>query len=206
MPQKSKTQNKVYIIAAAVIALSLVLCSVTDYFMACGKVRNEVLRLHIIANSDSEIDQSVKLTVRDELLKSGNEIFTGDITAKEAENKLREYLSFMEDTANKVLKEKGLTYTSNADIVYEFFSTREYDGFTLPAGKYTALKIVLGEGEGKNWWCVMFPPLCLPAASENDIYTVFSDEEIKVVSPEKGYRVRFKIAEIVESIMEKIRH
>ncbi|MCH5197465.1 MAG: stage II sporulation protein R [Oscillospiraceae bacterium] len=208
MLEKNKLENKIYIIASAVIAISLVLCSSLDWFASCRQVRNDVLRLHIIANSDSQADQAVKLMVRDELLKSGNEIFSGDITASEAQSRLSGYLSAMEDTANRVLAENGFDYISNAEISYEFFSTREYDGFTLPAGRYTALKIVLGEGEGKNWWCVMFPPLCLPAASEseNDIYSVFSDDEIKVISPAGGYKVRFKIVEIVESVIEKIRH
>lgn len=208
MSTKSKIENNICIIAAAVIALSLILCSLADSFIACAQVRNDVLRLHIIANSDSDADQAVKLMVRDELLKSGNEFFTGEITAGEAAEKLGGYLSNMESTANEVLKKNGLGYTSDAQIVYEFFSTREYDGFTLPAGKYTALKIVLGEGKGKNWWCVMFPPLCLPAASEseNDVYSVFSEDEIKMISPKKGYKVRFKIVEIVERVFEKIRH
>lgn len=208
MQTKSKIESKIYIIAAAIIALSLVLCSAADCFMACAQVRNDVLRLHIIANSDSDIDQAVKLMVRDELLKSGNDIFTGDITAKEAEERLSGYLSSMEETANNVLAENGFSYTSAANIVYEYFPTREYEGFTLPAGRYTALKIVLGSGEGKNWWCVMFPPLCLPAASEseNDIYSVFSEDEIKLISTEKGYKVKFKIVEIVEKVIEKIKH
>jgi len=207
MFKRKFNENRAYVACAFIIVFSLVICSVAQYFAACAEVRSDVLRLHIIANSDSDEDQAVKLAVRDRILTCGEDIFSGDISAAEAEDCLTPYLGKLKNTADEVLAENGFGYSSSAEIVYEYFDTREYDGFTLPAGKYTALKIVLGRGEGKNWWCVMFPPLCLPAAAQtqNDVYAVFSENEIKAVEPEKGYRIRFKLVEIAERLLEKIR-
>ncbi|MBQ7638084.1 MAG: stage II sporulation protein R [Clostridia bacterium] len=204
---KKKTGEKFFFAAAAfVIISSLAVCSVAQYFGACREVRSDVLRLHIIADSNSRADQDVKLAVRDVLLQNGSGVFSGAVTASDAEKAIGERLYEIEDAANGVLEENGFSYKAKASVVYEYFDTREYDGFTLPAGKYTALKVVLGRGEGKNWWCVMFPPLCLPAASENekDVCEVFSDGELRAVEPQNGYKVRFKIVELVEKAFERI--
>lgn len=201
-------RNRTYCGAAALIlTLTLCVCTLADYAAACAGVRQGVLRLHITADSDAPEAQEVKLKVRDALLENGAEIFDGSVTAAEAEEKLEPYLADIEKTADAVLKENGCGYTARAYIVNEYFAAREYDGITLPAGRYTALRVALGTGEGKNWWCVMFPPLCLPAAAQpcDEAFAVFAGEGEHVVKAEKGYKVRFKLVELAERVLEKLR-
>ena len=196
----ARLQRALTCACALILALSLALCAVADYFAACGRVRDRVLRLHVIANSDSDADQRVKLLVRDAVLSGSEGLFDGSVTAADARTALTPHLASLGACAAAVLKENGMDYGARALLTNEYFPTRTYGDVTLPAGRYTALKLVLGEGKGQNWWCVMFPPLCLPAARPDagDAYAVFSGEEQKVVSPENGYRVRFKLAELYE--------
>lgn len=201
--------NRTYCgIAALILTIALCVGGVADYVVACRNVREGVLRLHITADSDTEEAQEVKLKVRDALLESGAAIFNGSVTAEEAQERLEPYLADIEKTADGVLRENGFDYTARAYIVNEYFGVREYDDITLPAGCYTALRVALGSGEGKNWWCVMFPPLCLPAASakeKDDVFAVFSGNGERVVKAEGGYKVRFKLVEVAEKLMEKLR-
>ena len=191
---------------ALFLAILLTVLSVCDYFAAAQKLRSDVLRLHILANSNEEADQAVKLLVRDRLLEEAQDIFTGDITPENAAALLTPALPRLTETAETVLRENGFLYGARAELTKEYFDTRVYGDFTLPAGTYTALRVVLGEGEGRNWWCVMFPPLCLPAAEgRTDAETVFSENEWRVLHPEKGYLIRFKLVEIYEWIREKAR-
>ncbi len=132
----------------------------------CEKVCSEVLRLHIPANSDSEEDQAIKLRLRDYVLSE----FSGELgecgNLEEAEEKARELLPEIERKSTEFLEENGFFYGAKAELVTMDFTTREYDRLILPAGKYRAIRITLGSGEGHNWWCVIFPQLCLPAACE----------------------------------------
>ena len=192
--------------AAVVLSAALAISAVTQYFINCREVRSDVLRLHVIAASDSEADQAVKLLVRDAVLAEGAAVFDGSVTAGEARQRLVPFLSRLEQTADRVLRENGLPYAATAQVVNEYFDTRAYDGVTLPAGRYQALKIVLGEGKGQNWWCVMFPPLCLPAATaEDDAYAVFSGDGAHVVQGEPEYEIRFKLVEWVEKAIDAVR-
>lgn len=192
--------------AAVVLSAALALGSVTQYFIDCREVRGDVLRLHVIAASDSDADQAVKLLVRDAVLAEGAAVFDGSVTADEAQQRLAPFLSRLEKAADRVLRENDLPYSASAQLVNEYFDVRSYDGVTLPAGRYQALKIVLGEGKGQNWWCVMFPPLCLPAAgAEDDAYAVFGGDGAHVVRGEPEYEIRFKLVEIVEKAVESVK-
>lgn len=186
------------------VALGLVftlIFSVVSFGLSCNNIRDEVVRLHILANSDSDIDQHVKLVVRDKLLQSGNELFSGDMTVETAFSILSDNKEAIEAYINNILSDEGFDYCSEVYLVKEYYSTRAYETFTLPAGEYLSLKIILGNGEGHNWWCVMFPPLCLPAASQNnDINAVFDDDCVKIVRSSDKYEIRFKIVEIFEKI------
>ncbi len=192
--------------AAVVLSIALTLTALTRYYLNCEQVRGDVLRLHVIAASDSEADQAVKLLVRDAVLAEGAAIFDGSVTAAEAEQRLSPFLGRLEKAADRVLRDNGFAYTASAQVVNEYFDARTYENVTLPAGRYQALKIVLGEGKGQNWWCVMFPPLCLPAATaEKETYAVFSGDGAHVVQGEPEYEIRFKIVEIVEKAIEHIK-
>ncbi len=182
-----------------------IIVSTVSFGYECNKIRNDVIRLHIIANSDSKADQAVKIKVRDALLEYGKEMFSGNVNVDNAQEKLKIYKQYLIETANSVLEENGMNYKSEIYLTKEYFSTRQYEDFTMPAGEYLALKVVLGEGVGKNWWCVMFPPLCLPAASErSDLNVVFTEKGAAIIKNKDNYAIKFKIIEIVEELRQKI--
>ena len=191
-------------IAEISVAFALVIAvvfSVIGFGKECEDIRDDVVRLHILANSDSEADQRVKLAVRDALLNGGKELFNGTVNKDSAEYMLEVQKDELIRIADNVLKENGFDYTAQIYLTEEYFTTRTYENFTLPAGEYLALKVVLGSGEGHNWWCVMFPPLCLPAASENaDMDAVFGEDGADIIQSGAKYEIRFEIVEIIESI------
>ncbi len=196
------------IISALILTFSLFISVVADGFMAAATVRQECLRLHILADSDAEEAQSVKLLVRDRLLESSEEIFTGNESSEEAAEKILRNKEKLEEIANEVLRENGFFYTASISVEDEYFETRQYDNMTLPAGTYKACKVILGSGEGKNWWCVMFPPLCIPAAvknNEDEVYAVFGEDGGDLVTEKNGYVIRFRVVELFEEALEKIR-
>lgn len=196
--------NKLEISLAIALIVSIVF-SIVGFDYECNKIRNSVLRLHILANSDSEADQQVKLMVRDALLESGTDIFSGKTSVSDAETLLMSEKDKLIETANKVLKENGSEYKAKIGFTEEYFTTRTYEDYTLPAGTYKAIKVILGEGEGHNWWCVMFPPLCLPAATQNtDVDLYLTKENVRIIKSKPEYEIRFRIIEIIENIKSKI--
>ena len=202
-----KQNRRTAALYALLLAVLLAAISVSDYFAAARQVRGEVLRLHILANSDTDADQAVKLLVRDRLLTEAGSLFQGNVTPQNAAALLTPELPRLTALAETVLRENGFDYGARAELTTEYFDTRAYGDFTLPAGTYTALRILLGEGKGPNWWCVMFPHLCLPAAQGGaQAEAVFSESEWRVVRPAEGYRIRFKLVEISEGVEEKAEH
>ena len=197
-------RNRLEISLAIALVISIVF-SLVGFDNECEKIRDSVLRLHILANSDSPEDQQVKLMVRDALLASGTEIFSGKTNVSDAEEILSNEKEKLVETTNKVLKDNGFDYIANIGFAEEYFTTRTYEDYTLPAGKYRAIKVVLGEGEGHNWWCVMFPPLCLPAAAGNtEIDLYITKEGGSIIRSKPQYEIRFKLIEIIESIKNKL--
>lgn len=167
-------------------------------------IRSSVLRLHILANSDSDEDQELKLMVRDALLESG--IFSQAESLEEAENTARSSLPEIIDIAEQTLRNHGCTDSVSAEIEDIWFDERVYDDITMPAGEYRALRIEIGEAKGHNWWCVMYPPLCIPAASEVECSKdtedgFFSEEERDVLNEPKKYRVRFAVWDKIKGII-----
>ena len=179
--------------------LIAIVFSVTGFASTCEEIRGDVLRLHVIANSDSQEDQQLKLKVRDAVLKAGKNIFDGSVTRENAEEKIRAEEETLEVVAKKVIEENGFNYDVEITVTEEYFNTRTYENVTLPAGKYMAVRVLIGESVGKNWWCVMFPPLCIPA-SQTDINMYLDEREVKLVETNPRYEPRFKIVEIYESI------
>ena len=126
----------------------------------------EMIRLHVIANSDSEADQELKLSVRDRVLAAVEELCPEGAGLEEIRAVLEDNLALLAQAGRETVEEWGQDYPVTASLEETWFPTKEYDGFALPAGRYTALRVVIGAGAGQNWWCVAFPPLCLGAASE----------------------------------------
>lgn len=165
-------------------------------------ISNKVFRLHILANSDSTDDQNIKLMLKNYILENTQDIIGGktlDEAIENAKNNTKE----ITDMCNEYLKSKGFDYKVKVNVVKEYFKTRVYDDFTLPAGKYNSLKIEIGEGKGHNWWCIVFPSVCLSACTES-MGDYLTDDEMSLVS--NTYSPKFKIVEIYESTKEKIKN
>ena len=175
-----------------------VVFSITGFQKECDKLRSDVLRLHILANSDSEEDQALKLKIRDAVLESTGELFA-DVSGKTEAIAAAEYSSDdIKSIAETVIAEEGFEYPVQVELTKMWFETRTYDGFTLPAGDYDAVRIIIGAGEGKNWWCVMYPALCVSGAEES-IEKYGKNSKFITGS---GYEIRFKILEWIEAIKQ----
>lgn len=187
------------------VLITVIICGVLNinaFSQQCDNIREKMLRMHVIANSDSKEDQELKLKVRDAVLMAGKEVFDGSVTSIEAKAKIEPHIEYLESVALETIQNEGFDYDVSIKIDNEYFNTRTYDNkVTLPAGKYNAIKVIIGEGKGQNWWCVMFPPMCLPSAvAECEISDVLTDTETEIVTETEKYKFRFKIIELFEGI------
>lgn len=184
--------------AGLVLSLAVSLCGFTG---ECNEIRQRVLRLHVLANSDSKEDQQLKLKVRDTVIKTAAGLFDAAASEGEALDQAKARLPELEAAARQRVFEEGYQYAVKAEICEMYFTTRQYDTVTLPAGVYDALRITIGEGKGENWWCVVFPPMCLSAATQaKEISNVLEPGQEDIVTKPERYEIRFKIVEIFEDI------
>jgi stage II sporulation protein R len=169
-------------------------------------IYEDTLRLHILANSDSEVDQRLKYEIRDKLLVKYGELLKSEESPERAKKKAEELSKNIDKDVEKWLAECGYSYGCEVEIGTEWYDTREYEDFTLPKGYYTSLRVMLGEAEGQNWWCVMYPPLCLDIASEDapsdEAVGGYTDEEYALITKD-GYNVKFKILEVLSEAFSK---
>ena len=193
---------KISICVSMIVAIIFSICS---FAKTSQEIRSDVLRLHVIANSDSSVDQNLKIRLRDFLLEEGKSIFDGSVNVENAVEKIEPQIPALEKSAKEFIQASGFDYDVKISLSREYFTTRTYETVTLPAGRYLALRVVIGAGEGHNWWCVMFPPMCVPAADKKDeIENVFTEDEIKLVESSPKYEIRFKVVEICEEIKESL--
>ena len=169
------------------------------------ELAGSVIRFHVIANSDSEADQALKLAVRDRVLARAEEIYPENAILEEAQAALEGHLNVLAAAGREVVEEQGYDYPVAAALEDCWFPTKEYEGFALPAGTYTALRVTIGEGKGQNWWCVAFPPLCLGAASETVDQALEAghftpDQGALVTGDGEGYVLKFKAMELLGEI------
>lgn len=165
------------------------------------KISESVLRLHILANSDNTYDQNVKLQLKNYIVDVTSDIFTGKTSQENAEIAVKN-TQYIENLCNEYLKDNGVNYKATVKVLNEFFETRVYDDFTLPAGNYDSIRIELGQGSGHNWWCIVFPSVCLSACTTSmDDY--LSDEEMDLITG--GYTPKFKVIEIYEKLKNEIK-
>lgn len=193
---------------ALLIAFSLTL--VTGVWAAGSQaaLADRVVRLHVIANSDSDADQALKLQVRDGVLAAAGSCLDGVSDRQTAEAILSGKLQELADAGAAVVAGSGYDYPVTVSLEDCWFPTKEYGDFALPAGTYRALRVVIGEGAGRNWWCVVFPPLCLGSVSETvedaAAMSGLSDGQISLITGEdEGYIVKFKILEWWNSIFHQ---
>ncbi len=191
------------------ILLSLVLTvlvSMVGFQHQCEDISQRVLRLHVLANSDSEEDQALKLKVRDRILEEGKALFSSTADLQQAEQIAAQNLDRIQAAAQDEVYRQGYDYPVNVELADMYFTTREYDTVTLPAGTYNALRVTIGSGAGKNWWCVLFPPMCVAAATEEvQLETVLTDEQLDIVEESQQYEVQFKVVEWFENLCQWIR-
>ena len=172
------------------------------------QLSDKVLRLHVLANSDSEADQALKLKVRDSVLETASAILADCPDRETAEQRLSAALPEIEDAARARIAAEGGEQTVTAELRPTVFPTREYKDFSLPAGEYLALRVVLGEGEGHNWWCVVFPPLCAETTSslsQTAMAAGLTEEEVALITESDGYQLKFKAVELWEKLMAYFR-
>lgn len=181
------------------------LCSFFPFAAACGQLPRDVVRLHVVANSNGAEDQAVKLLVRDAVLEEAARWYQGAGSMEEASSQLCTHLQSIAGAARQLLGEQGVGYSATAQMTEMYFPTRDYGDFRLPAGRYRTLRVTLGEGAGKNWWCVVFPSLCLPAATQEEALLTLPEGERQVVEGGRDVQVKLKAVELWESLREWLR-
>lgn len=187
----------------AAFAVTIIFSQFTAFAKDCDVIRNNTLRLHILANSNSEYDQKVKLMVRDKVLEEYGEqfaLFDNEENAEAfAENNINEIIKTINDYLSEVKYDKKAT----AYVTKMYFETREYEGFKMPAGYYNAVRILIGDAKGKNWWCVMYPPMCVPTALEHKNLTA---EEIMNLNTGIKLEPKFATVELFEKIKSQLQN
>lgn len=162
-------------------------------------IYDSVLRLHVIANSNSDEDQALKLLVRDAVLLDAKELLDGVYNREKAERIISENLERLQQSAEQTIRDNGYSYDVQIKLEKESYPTKSYESCAFPAGEYTSLQIMIGESAGKNWWCVLYPPLCLSAATDKDAFAEvgISDGQYQIITDTKNpkYKIRFKILE-----------
>ena len=175
-----------------------------------SEIYENVLRLHVLANSDSEYDQALKLKVRDGVLEAAAEILANSESYEEAEAALSGSLPELKAAAEAVIAAEGADYPVTVLLGIEEYPTRNYESICFPSGSYMSLRVCIGEAEGQNWWCVLYPKMCLSAASKEDAEEAFiqaglTPDQYKIIT-ESGnvkYTVRFKLLEVIQKLINK---
>jgi len=182
------------------------LISFFSFSADCAQIRESVFRLHILANSDSAADQALKLKVRDSVTAEAAGLFDAAQDRQDAIDVARAHLPELQQAAEQRIKAEGYDYPVKVEIVNMYFTTRVYDSGTLPAGMYDALRVIIGKGAGHNWWCVVFPPICVPAATKDakTLDDVLSAKDAKIVTQPQKYEIRFKAVEVAESVWHTV--
>ena len=179
------------------VGILLIVCLwfVAGFVRDHQSLTKNLVRLHVVANSDSEFDQNVKLEVKDKIASYLSENMEEIQTVEDAKAYILESLQNLEHLAKETLKQHGLTQAVEVTFEEECFDKRVYDTFSLPSGVYQSLRISLGQGEGKNWWCVVFPSLCLPATTaefqDAAVSSGFHEDLTATLMEEDGYEIRF---------------
>ncbi len=177
--------------------------------------KDKLIRFHVIANSDSDEDQNLKLKVRDAIIDYLQPKLSNSKSIEESESIIINEYSKLEEISKSIITKNGYDYDVKVGIDYSNFPTKQYSNIVLPAGEYKALRIVIGEGKGKNWWCVMFPPLCF-VDEQKGVIDKDTDEKLKEVLTEEEYeliaqntkkqvskvQVKFKIVEVLQNIID----
>ena len=184
-------------------------------------IKDKLIRFHVIANSDTDEDQNLKLKVRDKVVEALSEKLSNVNSLEEAENVLEENIDYVNEIAKEVIEENNYTYEVTTMLSYENFPDKVYGDCVFPQGNYEAFRVIIGEGKGQNWWCVMFPSLCFVDESKNSVDSSYLKEEIENIEPKNnetinedkeknkessnvnnGVKFKFKIVEVINNIFD----
>lgn len=191
-----------------VLALFVACLVCTALWAEATQVRlaSQVIRLHVLANSDSEEDQALKLEVRDRVLETTSALLAGETEPQAAAVLLNQHLDDIAQTAAQEISAQGHDDRVEVRLEQTWFPTRQYQGISLPAGNYLALRVLIGAAEGHNWWCVVFPNLCLPAVSERalEASTLTPGQICLLQEEETSYVFRFKTLELWQSLKHRL--
>ena len=187
---------------ALLLALCISLCACTWAEGRRQVISSGLVRLHVIAASDDDAEQALKLRVRDEVLAYLSPKLDNASDADQAQQIIKSELPNIKKAAEKSAEGREIQVC----LSEEYYPTREYESFSLPAGRYQSLRVIIGEGEGHNWWCVVFPPLCISAAEQEKAMDAMSDEERGIITEAEGYEIKFRLVELWGELMELINH
>ena len=199
---------KKYLIILILLILYILIYSISYANSTISNISNNLFRLHVIANSDSDDDQNLKYAVRDNRSKYMNNICINVSSKQDALNIANEHLYDFYKIAENTIIKHGYDYNVKISIGNYSFPTKKYGDISLPAGYYDALKVEIGEAKGKNWWCVMFPSLCfvdvsngvVPEESKKDLQNSLSEEDFNLISSSNSqYQFKFKLIELLEN-------
>lgn len=196
---KMKRNGRLWAKAAACGFVLTVLLSFTEFFAECDLLRRNMLRLHVVAQSDSEEDQRIKLCVRDAVLEEASKWYGEAEDFDTALAAVCTNLQSIEAAANRALEAQGADYSAQAEVCDAYFPTRVYDDVRIPAGKYRTVRVTLGKAEGQNWWCVLFPTVCVSGAS--DLADLPQGAQSAAAEGDT-LKVKFKTAEIFTRVLE----
>ena len=191
---------KKLMIFALLVAAAVMMCG----FMPSGEdmeIYDDVVRLHVLANSDSKEDQAIKLAVRDAVLENISGITAGATDAESAAALISDNIGAVRDVAVRTLSSLGSDAPVSVTLSEEYYPTRNYGDVSLPAGKYTSRRVMIGSAEGQNWWCVLYPAICVSSAKANAVFkqTGFSTEQINILTDNEKpvYKIKFKLLELI---------
>jgi len=214
---KGKFKIFINIVLILAILIGIGAVSIAEVYKNVGSYKEKLIRLHVIANSDKKEDQDIKLQIRDKIIDEMTPKFQESKSINQTEMILKENIDLIQNIAEEELHKIGKDYGVKVYFGDYDFPTKSYGKFTLPAGNYRALKIVLGEGVGENWWCVMFPPLCFldldnnveSSHSEENMEKVLSENEYNMINNEENQgdtpvRLKFKVVEVIERNKTKL--
>jgi stage II sporulation protein R len=210
-----KYKNKIIVVLILIVIAMTAIYAVESYYEIV-KLEDKIIRLHILANSDTIQDQELKLQVRNNIINNFNNRFSNISNKNESEELILKNLNEIKTIAQKTVNDAGYYY--NVEVYYGNFKfpIREYDDFALPSGNYDAVRVEIGEAKGQNWWCVMFPPMCFTDfgkkldanfdSIEEKLKEVLTEQEIQLIKTNRGYsQIKFKsiIFEWIQSFAKK---
>lgn len=195
-----------------VSAIFVLVFTAASYSCGFGEdLENSVIRLHVLANSDSAEDQALKLRVRDRILKDGRELFKNVKSEEEARRILSENRDFLENSARDEIFSAGYDYPVAVNMGKYDFPMKVYENYAFPSGEYEAVRVEIGKAEGQNWWCVMFPPLCFvdgtvdEEKAEETLRSALTADEFDVISASGGVDLRFKVVDVFQSSFKAVK-